>query len=210
MDGQIKATTIGAAWGLFGTLLGLHLGLHGARPELGLFEPGRLVLIAPLYAILAVVIGRGMLLSWQNRSESFPRYTLTLSLAMIVYMVSNALFMHAFRDVSFVPARIAMALVPVAALIWAYRAYRRYAEALDELERLIEFRALSFATLVVTASTVAAAFLQAWGLLPPWGLMLVVPELILCWIIGRGLAQRHYYGEQARARPADHVGEGVG
>ncbi len=194
MDGQTRARRFGAAWGLFGTLLGVHFGLNGARPDLGLFEANRLVLVAPVYLILLAVIARGTWLAWRHRSESLPRYWLTLSLAMTVYMGSQVVFIAFFRDAESAVARAAMAALPVAALVWAYRGYRRYTESLDELERLIELQALSFATLVVTATSVAAAFLQAWGLLPPRSLMLVVPLLILAWIVGRGQAQRQYVG----------------
>ena len=106
----------------------------------------------------------------------------------------DGLGIHFLHDTDSLALRLLMALLPVAALGGVLRAHLRYVATLDELQRWIEHRALLVATGVVAMTSVAAGFLQVWGLLPRGGLLLVWAELYLVWMIARAWIARGYRG----------------
>lgn len=185
---------IGISWGLFGALLGVNLGFRHLAPSLEFFSPGWWQVSAPIYAALFGIMGWGVAMSLRRRTEPVHRFYLGLSGALLVYFVVLFVGVQFLRDTPILALRLAMALLPAAALAWVLREHVRYVESLDELQRLIEHRALLVAAGVVAMTSVAAGFLQVWGLLPRGGLLLIWPQLYFVWAIARFFIGRSYRG----------------
>ena len=189
-----QAWAIGISWGLFGTLLGLNLGLQHRMPSLVLFSQGWWQVAAPVYAVLLGIMGWGVAVSLRRRNEAVHRFYLGLSVASLVYFGGVILGGHPSQATAGLALRLLTALPPLLALGWIFRESLRYLGSLDEPRRRIEHRALLVATGVVAVTSLGAGFLQTWSVSPRVGLLLLWAELYLVWVGARAWLGRRSSG----------------
>lgn len=87
--------------------------------------------------------------------------------------------------------RYAVAVLPVAPLVFAMRAFIRHLRRMDELQRRIQVEALALGFGATVMITLTYGFLENAGL-PRLSLIWVAPLMISLWGLGSALASRHY------------------
>lgn len=113
--------------------------------------------------------------------------------AMAAYVLIMVLIWPLAARMQNVPARVAIALLPVVPVAFLARSMVRLIRDSDELERRVQLEAICIASLVVGMLSFAAGFLQAAGLLPlKGGLMLVLPALFAVYGVASWWARRRY------------------
>ncbi len=122
--------------------------------------------------------------------EFFP----AMGAYVLVVFASTWLLRHSGADIP-LPARVAIALLPVLPLAWAMRAIVRLIRDSDELERQIELEAVAIAALLTGMGFFSAGLLASAKIIALDGDAVAIwvwPVLCLCYGVAKCLAMRRY------------------
>lgn len=123
--------------------------------------------------------------------ENEKRYLKEFSLAMGAYALAVVLAATGLPRLANPALRVLLALLPVAPMAFALRAYLRYLSNADELQQRIHLLAVAFAAGGVGMLTFAYSFLENAGL-PRLSYVWVFPALVIFWGLGIAWQNRRY------------------
>lgn len=112
--------------------------------------------------------------------------------AMAAYTV---LLMGVVVATQYVPEtnwNILLAALPAVPLAYGLWAYSGYLEGVDEMQRLIQTKAIVFAAGVVSILTFTYGLLESFASFPPINLLWVFPALTVAWSMGQAYYGRKY------------------
>jgi hypothetical protein len=119
------------------------------------------------------------------------RYFIEFGGAMAAYTVLLMVSVTVLNTVDSGAWRYAVAVLPVAPLGFALRAFIRHLRRLDELQRRTQLEALAVGFGATIMITITYGFLENAGL-PRLSLIWMTPLMIFLWGIGSAIAGRHY------------------
>ncbi|MBL8549169.1 MAG: hypothetical protein JNJ73_04245 [Hyphomonadaceae bacterium] len=128
-----------------------------------------------------------------DMSPAARRYARTFLPAMLAYALAVVALSHVVRQLH--PpawASIPLALVPMAPLLLALRAYLVFFRAMDELQRRIQSEAMLIAMGLVGFGSLAYGFLEGFADFPRLQVIFVFPAMILVWGLATGIVARRY------------------
>jgi hypothetical protein len=115
-----------------------------------------------------------------RRRQAWVRYVVDVAVAMgIGYPALVLLSVWFLRSHPGSVWRYAVAVAPMAPVLWLAFAAVRFLHQADELERRIQLEAIAFSFVVTAVGTLSYAFLQSAGLPPlnPWWIWIVMTAL---------------------------------
>ncbi len=126
-----------------------------------------------------------------SKQESKPALTFAVSVALLlalVVVVSTMLERAEFGG----PARIGIALLPVAAYAFALTSYLGLIRRTDELQRRIHLEALAIAFPTTAVAVLAAEYLQKAGAIAEIKADYILMTMLVLWGVGFAIAWRRY------------------
>jgi hypothetical protein len=121
------------------------------------------------------------------------RYAREFLIAMMLYaaaVIALALIVNRLPPPAW--ATIPLALVPMAPLLLALRAYLVFFRAMDELQRRIQSEAMLIALALVGFGTLAYGFLEGFADFPRLHVIFVFPAMIAVWGVAVAFVSRRY------------------
>ncbi len=88
--------------------------------------------------------------------------------------------------------KVGLALLPMLPIIYGIWAYSSFVDELDELQRLIQSKAIIFAAGLTSILTIGYGFLEAYADFPTIGLLWVFPIMVFLWGLGQFIYGRTY------------------
>lgn len=88
--------------------------------------------------------------------------------------------------------KASLALLPMLPIMYGLWAYNAFVDEMDELQRLIQSKAIVFAAGLTGILTTGYGFLEAFADFPAIGLLWVFPVMIFLWGIGLFIYGRKY------------------
>jgi uncharacterized membrane protein len=126
-------------------------------------------------------------------SEKSSARTTTMLVAVITMILSVIVVSWLLKTQEFGPAlRLALALAPVAAWVFALIAYSRLIQRLDELQRRIHLEALAFAFSGLAVAMIACEYLRKAGFISALKPDYVLVMMMVLWPLGYVIAWRRY------------------
>lgn len=126
-------------------------------------------------------------------SEKSSARTTTMLVAVITMILSVIVVSWLLKTQEFGPAfRLALALAPVAAWIFALTSYYRLIQQLDELQRRIHLEALAFAFSGLAVAMIACEYLRKAGFISALKPDYVLMMMMILWPLGFVIAWRRY------------------
>ena len=121
------------------------------------------------------------------------RYRREFGLGMAVYVVTLLGGVYALKHFA-LPAwsAIVLALVPVAPVLYAMRAYITFIDAADELQRRIQHHAILIAAAIVCMASFTYGLLQEVADFPPVSLIWVFPAMCGVWGVAAAFVAKRY------------------
>jgi len=120
------------------------------------------------------------------------RYFLELGSSIVIYMIAifvSTYLLDTIGDAS--PIRVAIALLPMIPAVGICWVVIRQLRRLDELQRKIQFEALSWAFGLTAVATFSYGFLETVGY-PKLSYFFIWPLMAVFWIIGIFVSLRRY------------------
>jgi hypothetical protein len=105
-------------------------------------------------------------------------YLIEVAPALVLYVLAVLVLPLAQPHATAAWQRIALALVPLLAIVWVIVALWRRLLRKDELEQRIELIAIAIASSIVGIASLAWGMLELDGLAPPISLFYVLPALV--------------------------------
>jgi hypothetical protein len=127
-----------------------------------------------------------------KQKKAQQTYNRQFSAAMVVYVISLMGVVVATRYLPETNWNILLAILPAMPMIYGIWAYSGYLEGLDEMQRLIQTKAIVFAAGVVSALTFTYGLLESFANFPPINLLWVFPALTTVWSLGQAYYGRKY------------------
>ncbi|MEM8533158.1 MAG: hypothetical protein AAGF95_20095 [Chloroflexota bacterium] len=118
-------------------------------------------------------------------------YFREFSIAMVAYAITLISVLLLLPLLGESPWRFLLVLIPILPIGYGLRAFLRYLDGLDELQRRIQLAGVTFAAGVTGLLTFSYGLLEMAGL-PPLSWVWVLPLLILSWGVGAALARQKY------------------
>ena len=122
------------------------------------------------------------------------RYLRKFIYSMIAYvltLIPSIIAVNSLRDYPFTPARMIVALTPVAPVAFMVYFFIRYLGSIDELQQRIQLLSIGFAAGTTGLLTFSYGFLENVGF-PRISLLWVFPLMILLWGLGQAFISRRY------------------
>ena len=126
-----------------------------------------------------------------DRIAAFRRYRQRFLLAMVAYSTAILLMLPIAKGDGPVWSKALLVLVPVVPILVAVGEILRYTRSLDELERRVQFEAVSIAALLTCLSTFAWGLLEIAGL-PKMPVVLVLPLFCALYGLATAYAARRF------------------
>lgn len=126
-----------------------------------------------------------------ERRAASKRYRIRFIASMSVYALLVVLLLPLVKRIEPMWAKATLALVPVVPIVVAVSEMLRFVASLDELERRVQFEAVSAASILTCLSTFAWGLLEVAGL-PHLRAVLVLPLFCLFYGIAVWLTTRKY------------------
>ena len=119
------------------------------------------------------------------------KYTVTMLAALVVYGIALVVSLRWLEAGAESPWKYAIAVLPVLPALVIPVAVVRYCQAMDDLQRRIQFESLAFGFATAAIVTFTYGFLQNAGL-PDVSWVWVWPVMAVCWMVGQLVSRRRY------------------
>jgi hypothetical protein len=124
-------------------------------------------------------------------NNSNKRYLRDFSISMALYCVLLIAAIMLYQALPPHPASALLMLLPIAPILFGFRAFIRWVRELDELQKRIQMEAFAFSLGLTGILTFTYGLMERAGL-PQISLIWVFPLSIMLWGIGQAIAVRRY------------------
>ena len=125
----------------------------------------------------------------QSASKTYTREFFTAMVAYAVVLIASVFLIK--HSPSSVWWHIPLALTPMIPLLFALRAFLRFFQRMDELQRRIQLEAFAFSFGVTCLVTFSYGLLEYAGF-PAFSWIWILPFMMFLWHIGAAIASRRY------------------